>query len=311
MLDRYVMSNKVLLVGALIIVGIVVAAYVSVVGSPRVPRELSPTSSATLPGAEEFGLTKAELVQHIEATEGSIAACMETAGFGYVPVDYLTVRKSMDADKKVAGLTDDEFRAQFGYGITTQLATAGPAPQLSGADHAATIGLGSENIKIFTGLSPTDQAAYNRALFGENATATFATALEAEDFSQIGGCTQTAVEQVFGPAQLGAAYVNPGDTLIAQDSRVIEATATWSDCMRDAGFTYTTPEEIEPDLKERLTAIIVGEQPALLTPDARRALTQLQGEEKTIAVADFACAEEFIEPAVKQVETELYGAPQN
>lgn len=308
MLDRYVMPKPVVVVATLVIIGLAVVAAVAVVGPGQPQPEPSPVS---LPGAEEFGLTKAELVNHIEAVEQGIAACMNTAGFQYVPVDYLTVRKSMDADKKVAGLTDDAFREQFGYGITTPLAPAGTVPQLSGPDHAATIGLGSENVRVFTSLSPADQSAYNRALFGENTAATFATALEAEDFSQIGGCTRSAVEQVFDPHHLGAAYVNPGDALIVQDARVIAATVKWSGCMREAGFNYHTPEAIEPALKDRLVAITGGADPRTLTPDAHNALTELQGEEKTIAVADFECAEQFIEPAVKQVETELYGAPQN
>ncbi len=305
------MSNKVLPVAVIVIAGIAVGAYLLIMQSRQLQREPLPASPAVRAGAEEFGLTKAELVKNIEAVEQSIASCMNTAGFQYIPADYLTVRKSMDADKKAAGLTDDEFRAQFGYGISTQRTKPGTAPQLSGADHATTIGLGSENVQLFTNMSAGDQVAYNRALFGENTAATFAVALEAEDFSPTGGCTRTAIEQVFNRDQLGAAYTNPGDALIAQDSRVITATAKWSSCMREAGFNYNNPEEIEKDLKDRLTAITGGVDPSTLAPDAQSVLTELQGEERTIAVADFECAEEFIEPVVVQVETELYGAPQN
>ncbi len=275
------------------------------------PATISQSPAAILPGAEEFGLTKAELVKNIEAVEQGIASCMKTTGFQYIPADYLTVRKSMDADKKIAGLTDDEFRSQFGYGISTQNTKLGTAPQLSGADHAATIGLGSQNVQLFINLSASNQVAYNRSLFGENTTATFAVSLEAEDFSQVGGCTRTAIEQVFNRDQLGGAYTNPGDVLIAQDSRVIAATAKWASCIRKAGFNYNNPEEIEKDLQDRLTSITGEADPSTLAPDIQKVLTELQGEERAIAVADFDCAEEFIEPVVVQVETELYGAPQN
>lgn len=309
MLHNRVMHRKILFAAIIVIVALGVAAYLSFFRTER--PSPTPSTPPDLPGAEEFGLTKAELVRQVEAVEQTIASCMNTAGFQYVPVDYLTVRKSMDADKKAGGLTDEEFRSQFGYGITTQPVTPGAPPQLSAPDSAATIGLGSENVRLFNSLSAADQAAYNRALLGENTATTFAVTLEAEDFSQTGGCTRAAIEQTFKPNELGSAYTNPGDGLIAQDSRVIAATAKWSACMREAGFNYNNPEGIEADFKERLTAVTAGTDPNILNTEARRALTELQGEERAVAVADFECAEEFIEPAVKQVETELYGAPQN
>lgn len=297
MLHKKVMHKKIVLIASLVIATLGLVVYTAFF---RTERTLAPVATpADLPGSEEFGLTKADLVKHIEVVEQGIASCMKAAGFQYVPVDYLTVRKSMDADKRTAGVTDEEFRKQFGYGITTRTTTPGVAPQLSSADHAATLGLGRENMRIFESLSPTNQIAYNRALLGEDTTATFAVSLEAEDFSKTGGCTRAAVEQAFQEEELGAAYLNPGDALIAQDQRVIAATAKWADCLRDAGFTYNNPEEIEPDLKTRLAAA------------SGDALIELQGEERALAVADFTCAEEFIEPAVHQVETELYGAPQN
>jgi hypothetical protein len=263
------------------------------------------------PGTEEFGLTEEELVTKIESVESLIAKCMSDAGFEYVPVDYLTVRQAMDADKTIAGLGDEEYAAQFGYGISTQVAVADLPPQLADPTTPATIGLGKQNIQIFNSLSAADQAAYNRTLFGENADETFAVALEAEDFSQTGGCTRAAVEQVFNPKDLSVAYSNPKDALIEQDPRVIAAVADWAECMREAGFDYNNPEEIEPDLEDQLDAILDDADPKTLSVEAQAALTELQGEEKAIAVADLDCEAKYIVPAVQQVETELYGGPQN
>jgi hypothetical protein len=121
--------------------------------------------------------------------------------------------------------------------------------------------LGEQNRQIFASLSESDQEAYNRTLFGENTDESFAVALEAEDFSQTGGCTRTAVEQVFSADEVTAAYYNPKDALVEQDSRVIAAIASWADCMRSAGFDYNNPEEIEPDLEENLDAILDGADP--------------------------------------------------
>jgi hypothetical protein len=275
------------------------------INTPSASQGDAPTPAASQdsrPGAEEFGLTEEELVKSVDAVEALIATCMSEAGFEYVPVDYATVRKAMDADKTAPGLTTEEYGATYGYGISTQ--------PPGGADSPAVIGLGEQNMQIFNSMSDADQSAYKHTLFGENTDATFAVTLEAEDFSETGGCTRTAVEQVFNPKEMGAAYYNPKDALIEQDPRVIAAVAAWSDCMREAGFDYDSPEETEEDIKDRLDAILDGATPQELSAAGQAELTQLQGEERAIAVADLECELKFIEPAVRQVETELYGAPQ-
>jgi hypothetical protein len=255
------------------------------------------------PGSEEFGMTEEELVQKSEDVEALIAKCMREAGFEYVPVDYATVRQAMNADKTGPGLSTEEYASTYGYGISTE-------PELAGVLTPATIGLGEQNVQIFDSLSEEDQDAYQHTLWGENTDETFAVSLEAEDFSQTGGCTRAAIEQVFNPDELSAAYYNPGDALIEQDPRVIAAIASWSDCMREAGFDYDSPEEIEPDLEDRLDAILDGADFEELSAPAQADLTELQGEERATAVADLGCELKTIEPAVHQVETELYGAPQ-
>lgn len=240
-----------------------------------------------------------QLTRNIEEVEGLIGECMRDAGFEYVPVDFVTVRRAMLADKSAPGLTDDQYREQFGYGISTQ------------ADKPAVdLGLGEQNTRIVNDLPESDQVAYLRTLYGENETATFAVTLEAEDFSEIGGCTSTAVEEAFSAEELSATYVNPGDVLIAQDPRVVSATEAWSACIGEEGYDYSQPDDIEDDLRERFDAITQGEDPSTLTGDALDALTELQGEERALAQVDFDCAEELLEPVIELVEAEIYGAPQ-
>lgn len=260
------------------------------------------------PGTEEFGLTKEELVRNIEAVEALIAQCMSKAGFDYVAVDYDTVRKGMTADKALPGVTDEQFIAQYGYGISTLY--TGQSPQLSNIRTAAQIGLGEQNIQIFQSLSGADQVAYNLTLFGQNPDATFAVSLEAEDFSRTGGCTRTAVEQVFTQEQLSTTYVNPKDALIEQDPRMIAALSKFSDCLREAGFNYNHPNEIEADIKNRLDGITKDLPVEALAQDAQAALTQLQGEERAVATVATECEANIIEPVAIQIERELYGGPQ-
>ena len=262
---------------------------------------------AKQPGTEEFGMTKEELVKNIEAVESRIAKCMSAAGFEYVAVDYDTVRKGMLADKSLPGVSDAQYIAQYGYGISTLY--TGLSPQAASADTPAKIGLGAQNVGIFNSLSPADQVAYSRTLFGEYTDATFAVSLETEDFSRVGGCTRKAIEQVFTPEQLSVTYVNPKDALIEQDPRMIKALSEFSDCVRKAGFNYNHPGEIEPDIKSRLFAITKGAPPEALSSDARAALTELQGEERTVAKVATACEEDIVEPVYEQIERELFANP--
>jgi hypothetical protein len=77
------------------------------------------------------------------------------------------------------------------------------------------------------------------------------------------------------------------------------------------GYDYAHPDDVEKDLAQRLDALAAGADPASLTGPAAEALAELQGEELAIAAVATACEEDVVEPVVEQVETELYGAPQN
>src|SRR3990172_11940129 len=144
------------------------------------------------PGQEEFGLTRKQLVQNIEKVEGLIATCMRAKGFEYVAVDAETVRRGMKADKALPGLEEDEFIAKYGFGIATLY--TGQPPQLATGYSPGTIGLGRRNVQIFRNLSPADQVAYNRTLFGENSDATFSIALDSENFSPSPGFTRAPIQ---------------------------------------------------------------------------------------------------------------------
>lgn len=251
-------GRGVLLVAAFLLILMTAACSAGAGGSAAPPAEEAQTGEpAALPGTEEFGLTREELVTRIEAVEGLVAQCMSEAGFEYVAADYDTVRQGMVADKSLPGLSEEEFIAQYGYGISTLY--TGLGPQASDATTPAKIGLGERNVAIYNNLSPADQVAYNRALFGENQDATFAVALEAEDFSRTGGCTRAAIEQVFAPEQLTITYANPLDALIQQDPRMVAAFGEYADCIREAGFDYTHPEQIEADIRSRVDAITSGD----------------------------------------------------
>jgi hypothetical protein len=245
-------------------------------------------------GVEEFGMTDENLVNSIERAESLIASCMTEAGFDYVPIDPVTFRGAMDALTSAPGLTDSEFVAQYGYGISTL-----PPTQAFGA--------GEENTRINEQLSPPDQVAYKRTLWGDNVEATFVIMLENEDFSGAGGCTKKAIDQVFTEEQRNAKYVNPFDAQVQQDSRMVDALEKWSGCMRDAGYDYENPDDAERYVTDRLDAIAKGADPRTLTGSEKAALTQLQGEERAIAQADNDCFEQHVTEVERQVERDISG----
>jgi hypothetical protein len=293
---------------ALIAFGVVISILLTACGGQSSQAQAVGQAGATgkdaLPGTEEYGLTKEELVKTIEEVEARISACMNEAGFEYIAADYKTVRRGMTADKSLPGLSEKEYFDQYGYGISTLY--TGLSPQLADVPTPAQLGLGERNVQIFKNLSPADQVAYNRTLLGENADATFAVALEIEDFSRTSGCTRQAIAQVFEPEQLEATYYNPMDALVEQDPRAVAAVAEYAACIRAAGFDYKHEKEIEPDLRKRLAAITGGKPLEALSSDAQAALTELQGYERALAVVAYECEIKLLEPVLDQVERELY-----
>lgn len=261
---------------------------------------------APKPGTEEFGLTPRELVQAIDQVEALIAKCMRGQGFEYVAADYNRVRKGMSADKTLPGMSEEDFIDRYGLGISTFY--TGQPPQLAAGYSPAQVGLGERNVDIFKNLSPADQVAYNRALFGENPGESFAVALEGENFSRTGGCTREAIGQVFTEDQMQASYYNPKDALINQDPRMKKALRKYAAEMRTLGLDYNHPDEVEPDIRERLAALTNNGTLRVedMTPEQRDAFKQLQAREHRVAAIDLRLAEEFFEPVEAAIEKELF-----
>jgi hypothetical protein len=257
-------------------------------------------------GTEEFGLSPRQLVQAIERVEDLIAKCMREQGFQYVAADYNTVRAGMTADKKLPGLSEEEFISKHGFGVSTMY--TGQAPQLASGYSPAKVGLGERNAQNFKNLSPADQVAYNRALFGENTSATFAVALETESFAQCGGCTRKAIEQVFRPEQMKATYYNPQDALINNDPRMKAALRQYAADMKKAGFEYNHPDEVEPDVRGRLAALTNGGTIPVdkMSAEQRTNLKKLQDYERRVALKNFKLQDELLGPVEEKIQQELF-----
>jgi hypothetical protein len=277
--------------------GLFAVLFAPVIAAAQAPKGL---------GTEEFGLSPRELVQAIEKTEELIARCMSEQGFQYIAADANTVRAGMSADKSLPGLSEEEFVSRHGFGVTTFY--TGLPPQLSTDYSPARVGLGERNVQIFRKLSPADQVAYNRALLGDDVSSTFAVALEIEDLSRTGGCTRKAIAETFKPDQMKASHYNPQDALINKDSRMKSALAFWQREMKKAGFDYGHPDEIEPDLRNRLSALTEGGKLLVtrMSADQKTALRKLQDFERAVAAKSFKMQEEVLTPVEERIQEELF-----
>jgi hypothetical protein len=257
-------------------------------------------------GTEEFGLSPKQLVESVEKVEALISRCMREQGFTYVAVDYDTVRKGMTADKSLPGVSEQEFISKYGFGVSTMY--TGKPPQLATGYSPGKVGLGERNVEVFRKLPPADQVAYNRALLGKNSGAVFAVGLETENFAMTGGCTRSAIEQVFPPDRVKSTYYNPKDALVNKDSRMKSALGFYAREMNKAGFKYNHPDEVEPDIRQRLDALTNGgtilvEQ---MTAEQGAALKGLQDYERRVAKKTFELQREVIEPVEEKILEEMF-----
>ena len=237
-----------------------------------------------------------DLTGRAEEVEALVSGCMAEAGFEYVPVDFTTIRKAMVSDKSAPGLSGSEYLSQYGHGITTQ-----PDKPI------IEIGLGDQNRRTLEGMSEPDQVAYRRTLWGENQDATFAFGMESEDFSRTGGCTRSAIEQVFAPEELAATYFNPADALVLLDPRAQAAMQEFAACMSEAGFAYGHPDDVDFDLQLRYDTLVRGRDHGELTPGEAEQLQMLQDEERAVTSASDRCEVQVLEPVLDRIEEEFFG----
>jgi hypothetical protein len=258
----------------------------------------SPTATPVT-GWREFGLTDEQFNEYVEKVQTLIAACMSEAGFEYVPVDVKTIELAQARVRNDPGVSRADYKKKYGFAATTRFDN--PVKDTE---------LGEQNLKIFEGLSETNQVAYERTLYGEDSEATFAFTFDEEDFSSTGGCTRKAVEKVFTAEQISPTYANPKDVLVENDPRIVKAEQEWVRCMEAAGYDgYTDQDELIEEFEDRLDALLGEEDPEELSGAKERELKKLQAEEIKAALADLDCQIKHTDAVYDQVEMEVFGRP--
>lgn len=245
---------------------------------------------------EQLGLEDDGILQRQARAENLIRDCMKAEGFEYVPVDPAAQKAALVGS---ADLSEEEFNEQFGYGITT-LYEKRLAQRASGPNEA-----------IRARLSEAERAAYDRALYGDPISLTFAEALDTGNFGGLGGCTKQATEEVFGGLEVIQDLQTKLDVLderIVADPRVAKAIREWSQCMRSAGYDLSDPEQVDTVLETKLQEIVgtpdPNADPAAPPEYDRAALAALQREEVAMVKADIACEERHIADVEEEVRAE-------
>ena len=243
------------------------------------------------PSELAFGLDQKSLLGRQLKVEALVAVCMKTQGFDYVPMDPTTVVVGQ-GKFVVTGLTADEFRRLYGYGITTTYDSVAPGGK---------VGSPNPNATIRDGLSATDRKAYDRALNGGSVAGTFADAVVQGDFSKLAGCNRSAAAEVFGGSEalnVVQSVLDELDKRVTADPQMAQAERAWANCLGAAGFKYATSDQIDESLRRRLDAI-VGTSGG--TGYDHAALSALQQEELRIADGDWACEIKFKQPVEPKV----------
>jgi hypothetical protein len=238
---------------------------------------------------QQLGFDQASLDVRVGRAEARVRDCMKAQGFDYVPVDPVAQRATLLGTGNVR-----EQEQQFGYFVTTLWGRGRPQQD--------------PNQRVRASLGAADRSGYDRALGGDNPTATFQDAFDTGDFTKLGGCRRKAIDAVFGGAQVLSEIQGKLDRLderIVQDQRMVKATERWSSCMAAAGYHYTDPDAIDVDLERRLETLVgpvpgkfqtgppPGEKPR---PYDHAALAALQREEVDTWKADTACERKYITP---------------
>jgi len=250
---------------------------------------------------EQLGFDQSSLLVRQSRAEARIRDCMKAQGFDYVPIDPVAQRAQL-----IGSTSGPDAEKQFGYFVST-LWGRGPQQQ---AD---------PNERIRASMGPADQAAYDRALGGDNPGANFNDAFDTGDFTKLGGCRRKAIEAVFGGVQVLSEIQGKLDQLderIVQDQRMVRATEKWTACMAAAGYHYTDPDAIDVDLQKRLEQIVgpvpgkfatgppPGQKPQ---PYDHAALAALQRDELATFQADTGCEHKYITPVENTVRAQYEG----
>lgn len=223
-------------------------------------------------------------------SEAIVSACMQEAGFEYIPRDPATHGGGAVAYEPDEEYGTEEYAAVHGYHVTTFDQEAEPVTEE----------MVDPNEAYLSSMSESEAAAYYETLYGVMASEEFDPEGEPPVYDwTTSGCTGKA-EHELGGAEV---YTDPAFMSFQEDTEALyekaqkspetEAlTAEWADCMADAGYTdYRSPEDAMNDINERAMALYENTSESAPMPD-EAAMDELRKLELDTAVADYRCQEQ-------------------
>ncbi|MBE7699493.1 hypothetical protein H9623_04115 [Oerskovia sp. Sa1BUA8] len=214
------------------------------------------------------------------------AECMAAEGFEYIPDEQEVIVPDPEEFDPV------KDAAENGYGMTV---TAQPSDE----EQAELDSRVDPNQAIVNAMSESEMTAYYIALQGD--TSSWETD---EDGANVDvpiaemGCWGRAQDTVSGDEQAiwgteEMTAFNEATTVmyeaIPNDPRMIDVAERWADCMADAGFDYSTPDEPAEYFLQASNELYGGESP--VHPGDPK-VAELAEQEKSTAVADQECRKE-------------------
>jgi hypothetical protein len=217
------------------------------------------TLSDFIPGAVEFNEANAEQqwAQQERAAQDKIAACMAEQGFEYIP--YIPNQDQMGFSGPD---TEEEFVAQYGFGIATMILEDRQFDEEAMEEEIAK----DPNFAITEAMSQAEREAYEAALWGAQPDIDFETLTEEEiqaayESFEPTGCQSTAYEDMFDQGAAMAFYEQFGPMMediygsVESDPRIVEMEGKWSSCMAEKGYEFTDRNDIEVFFLRRLEEV--------------------------------------------------------
>lgn len=261
-------------------------------------------------GAPGVGMPDEEQQRQVEER---VAECMAEEGFEYTP------RDPRDPEDPPGGLPEhprekldeDEFREEYGYGISTWRPEPDEEPAPSERD---------PNFERMKEMDDAEREAYQKALHGEG----FPTPIgpgdrphedeggdEADDSeAPEPGCRQKAREAVLGDQREAREELHSDLSdlreAVESDPRIAEVEQQWATCMRERGWDVSDRHEAQQLINEEQREVMDMPEPAEMQemreaadgefeppkPDVdEEALEELQERELELAADDHECAE--------------------
>jgi hypothetical protein len=254
-------------------------------------------------GREPTEADLAEQNRQEREVEEALASCMQALGFQYEPA--VRPREGQDA---IRALSEAQFAAQYGYGITTI--------------DRATIDGGwvNPNEAIVDAMTVPQRAAYFNALYGdmfsfdENGFP-IKTKEGRNEQPPPTSCAGQADNSVFGTAAAAddattqdsfsalQASIRALYAAVDEDPRLSAPRSAWTDCMATAGYSGYTDLGAGRDEVTRRSDALNGDSTASKQADPA-ALSELRAFEIAVATADYQCSR-ALNVAFQVVEAEV------